>query len=878
MYAQDLWRSTEQTRLEGLEKFDRNAMPMAYGLYHLDFTQLKQQLDSAPLRNGGAISNVNIQFPTKKGNFESFVVYNAPVVADELALKFPGLTSYVGQSIENPANTVRFSVTQFGLHAMFFREEGVSYIDTYTKDLSNYIFYEKAALFQDRNFECLVTDNGNTAGKVADVGGVNAPYMDDSTLRSYRLAMACTIEYAAFHIAEAGVGSGTLAQQKAAVLAAMVVTMTRVNGIYERDMAVTMVLVANNEDVIYVTSDSFTNDNANALINESQTVINSVIGSANYDIGHTVSTGGGGLAQLNVPCTTNKARGITGSPSPVGDTYDIDYVAHEMGHQFGAHHTFNNSCSGNRTDATAVEPGSGSTIMAYAGICAPNVQNNSDDHFHAISIAEMRSCVLNIATCSTNTPNGNTVPVVNAGNDYTIPKGTPFVLEAVGTDADGDALTYCWEQTDNEISTQPPVETNNSGPNYRSNSPVASPMRYFPSLDAVLLDNLTPTWEVTPNIGRTMNFACTVRDNQLIAGGQTSRDDMMITVNGFMGPFDVTSQNTTGISWTQGETRTITWDVNNTSSLPGATNVDIMLSTDGGYTYDTMLAANTPNDGSEDITVPNVAAPFCRVMVKPTGNVFYDINPVAFAIGYTVTNTCYTYTNNTPLAVPDGAGANQPGTVVSNTVTVADNVTITDVNVTVDVSHTYIEDLVIAVNHPNGDQVLLWGRYCDGEDAFNITFDDDGPALATSGCTNPQTGTFAPYGSLADFNGLTSPGDWELLAVDYYTGDTGTVNSWTLEICEQQATMKNDNFNSLSEFNVYPNPNNGNFSVHLMSTSSQDINLELFDIRGRNVFANSYTNTGTFNQVINLDNVTPGVYMLNVSDGESKETKKIVIQ
>ncbi|GLB52710.1 hypothetical protein NBRC110019_17500 [Neptunitalea chrysea] len=877
-FGQGLWNPTEESKMSDLEKSDRIAMPISYQLYHLNLTQLKQTLVAAPLRNSGLSSAVIIDFPVAKNQLESFVIYNAPVVAPELAAKFPGLDSYVGQSISNPENSVRFSVTQFGLHAMFFTEKGVSYIDTYTKDLNNYIFYKKSALFENRNFECLVEGNVSSGAKVMGANETSAPTMDDSTFRSYRLAMACTIEYAAYHIDAAGVSSGTLAEKKAAVLAAMVVTMTRVNGIYERDMAVTMELIANNEDVIFVNSDNFTNDNASALINESQAVINSYIGTANYDIGHTVSTGGGGLAQLNVPCTANKARGITGSSAPVGDTYDIDYVSHEMGHQFGAHHTFNNSCSGNRNSATAVEPGSGSTIMAYAGICAPNVQNNSDDHFHAVSIAEMKACVTNVATCSTNTANGNTVPTISAGNNYTIPKSTPYILEATASDADGDALTYCWEQTDTAISTQPPVASSNSGPNYRSNSPVSSPKRYMPSLDAVLADNLVPIWEVTPSTARTLNFACTVRDNQTIMGGQTNRDDMVVSVSGFAGPFNVTSQATSGISWNQGETRTITWDVNGASNLPGSSTVDILLSTDGGYNYDIVLLSGTSNDGSADIIVPNVAAPYCRVMVKPTGNIYYDINPVDFAIGYSVVSTCYTYTNNTVLSVPDGAGANVPGTVVSNNVTVADDINITDVNVTVDATHSYIQDLVIALNNPNDDQVYLWGRYCNGEDGFTVTFDDDGQSLSGATCNDPQTGTFAPYGNLADFNGTTSVGQWTMLAADYYNGDTGQINSWTLELCSQSATAKNDNFNSISEFDIYPNPNNGNFSIHLMSTSAKDITVDVFDIRGRNVFTNNYTNAGDFNQIISLDNVTKGVYLLNVSDGQSKETKKIVIQ
>ena len=313
------------------------------------------------------------------------------------------------------------------------------YIDTYTKDLENYIVYGRNNISSGTFFSCLNPDE-EIAPRLLETSSVAA---NDGRFRQYRLAMACTIEYAAYHINAAGVGAGTLAQRKAAVLAAMNVTMTRVNGLYERDMSLRMNLVANNDLVIFVTSDNFDNDTSTILIDQSQVEIDAAIGSANYDIGHTVSTGGGGLAQLNSPCTSNKARGITGSPAPVGDPFDIDYVAHEMGHQFGATHTQNNNC--NRSAGTAVETGSGNTIMGYAGICAPDVQSNSDAHFHTVSLNQMMTFTTSTGNCAPNALNGNTPPAVNAGVDRTIPKGTPFILfpQSV-TDANGLSLIHIW--------------------------------------------------------------------------------------------------------------------------------------------------------------------------------------------------------------------------------------------------------------------------------------------------------------------------------------------------------------------------------------------------------------------------------------------------
>src|SRR5690606_29271016 len=349
-----------------------------------------------------------------------------------------------------------------------------------------------------------------------------------------------------------------------AVLAAMNVTMTRVNGIYERDLSLTMELVPNNEDIIFIDADNFSNDNNNLLINQSQTVIDAIILSANYDIGHTVSTGAGGVAQLYSPCSASKARGVTGISAPVGDPFDVDYVSHEMGHQFGANHTQNNSC--NTNNATAIETGSGSTIMGYAGICAPNVQNNSDAYFHAISLNEIKNFLLSWGNCSDNISNENTKPTITPIPNYNIPKGTAFVLRGNGSDSDGDELTYCWEQTNNQSSVQPPSPNSTLGPNFRSLFPSESPDRYMPKLSDVLQGNLTPTWEVVPSVGRTMNFALTVRDNN-INGGEYERANISVTTSGSIGPFIVTSQGTYN-NWEIDSQQTITWDVAGTTNAP----------------------------------------------------------------------------------------------------------------------------------------------------------------------------------------------------------------------------------------------------------------------------------------------------------------------
>lgn len=886
-----LWTKTSAGSLDAARKATRTSMPKEYQLYQLDYSKLKTLLESAPSRENAQTSGVVIAFPNAEGKLENYRIYESSVMEPELAAKHPEIQSYIGQGVEDPTAKIHFTTTLFGLHTMTLSGKGTSFIDPYTSDAKNYIVYNKSSLPKRQTFQCYVEDNDATIVPPPSTAA------SDGKFRTYRLAMACTIEYAAFHI-NAAVTAGTLsptatlAQKKAAVLAAMNVTVARVNSVYERDMSLRMQLVANNESIIFVDSDSFSNDTPGQLIAQSQTVINGAIGNANYDIGHTVSTGGGGLAGLGVVCVTGqKARGITGSPEPVADAYDIDFVAHEIGHQFGASHTFNGeggNCTlpnpsigdpGTRNAATAVEPGSGTTVMAYAGICeAVNVQDHSDDYFHAVSITQMTAHIAGTGNCVPGVDNGNNPPVISALTSYTIPKGTGFVLKGNGTDANGDALTYCWEQTTvGATAVNPSATSTDSNPNFRSIAPSTSPNRYMPALSSVLVGNLTPTWEVIPSVARVMSFALTVRDNRTPNGGQTARQNMTVTFNDATGPFRVTSQSVDGISWTQGQTETITWDVAGTTGAPiNTANVNILLSTDNGLTFTTLLA-NTPNDGSQAITVPNTAAPLCRIMIEAVGNIYYAVNAKTFSIGYTLQNVCTTYTNNTVTPIPDGPDPNNPvaGPTLTSTINVPDTGVITDVNVRVTLTHQWIRDLISIVRHPDGTQVILGSRICNDQDGYNILFNDGSPAIV---CTAPVTsGTFRPTGLLSTLNGKDMAGNWQLLINDYFQGDTGNLTLWSVEICRQTAVLNTTNF-GLADFKIYPNPNKGNFNVQFNSESSNEIKIAIYDISGRQIFNKSYQNTGLFSENLQLNNVQSGVYLVNVIDGDKKEVKKIVIE
>lgn len=872
--SNELWTSVNESKAKQSEQVLRKIELKTEKFFQLNIDGLKSALQSVGNRENQG--NTIVSFPNSEGKLNKFRVFEASIMEPELQAQFPNMRSYAGQGIDNPTEIIRFSITPKGFHAMFIgTSNGTQFIDPFSKEGNIYTVYARKNL-EARNFdfECGVIDDA-LLGRASEETSYEARNADDGMLRNYRLAVACTGEYAAFH-------GGTTA----AALAAIVVTITRVNSVYERDLSVTMTLVANNNSIIFTDAamDPFSNNNTGALISQSQSVINSTIGSANYDIGHTFSTGAGGLAGLGVTCiNSQKASGVTGIGSPVGDSFDIDYVAHELGHQFGGPHTFNGtvgSCAGgNRSSANAFEPGSGSTIMAYGGICgSDNVQIGSDAYFHQNSINRMWSHITSTGACPVNrTATGNTEPVANAGANHTIPQGTPYKLDgSSSTDVDGMAtLTYTWEQYDLGPAGLP-TETTSSGPLVRSFEGTSNPTRYIPRLPEILNNGGTSTtWEKLATVNRNINFRLTVRDNDA-SGGQTDSDQMTATVTTAAGPFTVTSQNTSGISWDNGSTQTITWNVAGTNANGvNAANVNILLSTDGGINFDTVLASSTPNDGSHTITVPNnVGGTNCRIMVEGDNNIFFNVNTEFFQVG---TIVCTEYpTGDIAVTIPDGTGANMQGAAVAVPVTVTDNAIIGgNIKVNIDVTHSYIGDLIMQLQAPSGTFVNLWTRTCNTGQFGNIdvTLEDGAPAIT---CASPTTGIYAPANPLSAFNGEDINGTWNLVFVDFYNGDIGTVNSWSLELCIAGGLSVEEN--ELDNLSIYPNPNNGEFNIGFNPKSGEAILIDIYDVRGRLIYTKSFNNVSRFEEVIQLNNAQSGVYLLTITDGAQKVTKKIIVE
>ncbi len=646
VYAQTgkLWKSIASVSNKSTVEESKQSIKSPK-LYSLDFDALKLAVQEVPKSTDHVKSKIIISFPNAEGNFENFRIYEKSNFEPALQEKYSDIRSYVGESVFGKSK-IYFSVSPLGLSTMGLNSNrDADIIEPYTTDLSSYIVFSRA---EDRGiikqFECKIPNHVESSGQVSEKNA------NDSMLRTYRLALSCTGEYGAW-------AGGT----KAGALARMNATMTRVNGVFENDFSIHMNIIPENENIIFLNSstDPYSSAGAGAggaWSDELKAVLKGTtygIGDAKYDIGHLFGRSGGGGSAGCIGCVCNstdswnstyewymhKGQGYTSPGSggtPSGDNFDIDYVAHELGHQFGAWHTFT---FGNEGNPSQMEPGSGSTIMGYAGITNRDVQAHSDAYFHAASIRDVSNYMKSVAgNCSVNTANGNTAPVVNAGADYTIPKNTPFMLTGEATDVNGNHnLSYTWEQFDLQNNTTVPNATKTSGVNFRSYPPTDSPTRYFPTM-ASILQGLSYTAatalnvEYLPNVARTLNFRLTVRDNQTGAGANSS-DDMKVTVNAASGPFKVTVPNTS-VTYMGGSSQTVTWNVASTTASPvSCVNVDLFISTNGGTTWSTLLE-NTPNDGSEAVTIPNIATTTARIMVKARGNIFFDVSDANFTITY----------------------------------------------------------------------------------------------------------------------------------------------------------------------------------------------------------------------------------------------------
>ncbi|WP_298540440.1 reprolysin-like metallopeptidase [uncultured Aquimarina sp.] len=1073
-----------------------------FKVFDLNYEDFKDQLQTAPLR-GTSVTNSRsiISFPNEQGKISQYKVMETSIFSSkDNTYQHPNIKTYLGWRTDNSGTRARFSVTPQGLKAMISEpgKETVFIQPITKKSKKQYLIYNKSArVGVKENFECL-TEDLNT--RVKNAPKSIAKDANDQVLRTFRMAVTTTSEYTAFW----DDGDASNGDARADALAQVVSTMNRVNEVYESDMAITFVLVDTADDpaldLIYEDPDPYSN---NVLV-EMQTVIDQTVGAEDYDIGHLFvynPNGNNGAAgdignvcRVGVTGGIGKASGFSahtftgdnGGPY-MSDYFDVDYVAHEIGHQMGANHTWSFSSEGTGVN---VEPGSGTTIMGYAGITAENdVQLHSDAHFHYASINQILNLVSPAGSCAMTTPITNAPPVADAGLDYVIPNGTAFILKASVTDADaGDVHTYTWEQLDDGITTfQTFGPDKTTGAVWRSRPPSISPNRYMPILERVLTGGLTQTnpvlnventsWETVSNVARELNFGLTVRDRSESGGfGQTPQsdfDEMKVTVDGTAGPFVVTSQSTEEF-WPVSSTKTITWNVAGTDT--GAVNVstvNILLSSDGGLTFPVTLAAAVPNNGSYEITVPDIAnTATARIMIEANDNIFYavnssnftvdsasfdievnnltqdvclpdngivynfsyetfsgfnsttsftvnglpagatavinptsatqgtmgtvtisgldsvDLGSYAFALeatsgtdkrtvdnlgfrlypetlsavtlsspennadnvsltsnltwsadvsatnylieiatdqnfteivesgnldttSYTTrslldattyfwrvtssnpcdtgmvsvvnsftTVACYTFNSvQNDITIPDTGTANH---VITSTITVAEDITISDLNISVNILHDYVEDIELRLISPEGSEIVLLGGVCGAGDNMAVTFDDEADGSLECSASAPAVeGIIIPANPLSTFQNESALGDWVLQITDVFpSADGGEFQNFSLQICGQESTTLS--INDLSEevsLIISPNPSEGNVLVTMDVLNNDDINIDLYDLRGRLISTQSFNNPGnTFKEELQFIDLAPAIYILSIENGGQRISKQLVIK
>ena len=814
---ENLWTDKQETEI--VVAGERVIIPQMYRTVALNRNLLTSLLSQAPMETAGFFSQrtLEIELPIPDGSMQKFAFVESPVMAPELAAKFPEIKTYLAKGITDPYAVCRFDFTVQGFHAMILSPNGRVFIDPYSKgDIDNYIsYYSRDYVKESALFDCelLVDESRRSEFDYLKENKLLTP--TGPQLRTYRLAVATTGEYSTFH-------GGTVPS----VMSAVVTTVNRVVGVYETDLAVRMVLVPNNDTLIFLNAatDPYTNNDGSAMLSQNQTTIDARIGPANYDIGHVFSTGGGGVAYLGVVCINGyKARGVTGSPQPIGDPFDIDYVAHEMGHQFGGNHSFNGNagaCSGgNRNASTAYEPGSGSTIMAYAGICSPqNLQNNSDPYFHVVNFDEIVSFT-NFGSgnsCAVITNTGNSAPTVTvpAGGFY-IPKSTPFALTGSATDPNGDALTFSWEEFDLGPAGHPNSPSGNA-PIFRVFNPTTSPTRTFPKLSS-LLSNTQVIGEILPSYARTLTFRLVARDNRP-AGGGVNYAQMQFQVDGNSGPFVVTSPNT-NVSWPGLSAQTVTWNVANTNVAPvNCANVNILLSVDGGQTYPFVLASNTPNDGSETVILPDNQTNTARIKVEAVGNVFFDISNVNFTIAAAIPVELVSFT---ATSIDDGILLNW--------------ITATETN----------------------NAGFTIERGVDSENFSEIGF------VGGKGTTTEPT-----VYSYLDNSAKQGTYYYRLKQTDY-DGTFKYLNVVSVDVAMPKKFALEQN---------YPNPFNPNTIISWQSPVGSHQTLKVYDILGNEVatLVDEYREAGRYNVEFDASNLSSGVYLYKLQVGDFVQVRKLI--
>lgn len=610
-------------------------------------------LSKAPIESAD-VSDITIDLPLPDGGVGTFTLVKSPIIEQGLSAKRPNIQTFRVVDTKNPYNTGRLDLTSRGFNGLF-RYNGELVFLNQNDDQSFYSFFESDynALKEEDNHEdsaCGFDDLAETLNytpitKTKNDWDTAQKFSVEGGFREYRIAVAATGEYTqAF--------GGT----KEDGLSGIITAINRLNVFYETDLAVRFTVVANNEDVVFTDPDTdpFSNSSNGDILGEISDVLETNIGFANYDIGHVFTTIGGGVASIQSVCRdSQKSRGVSGSGRSLSGSSFLNILAHEIGHQFGARHTFNGntrSCGGGqRSTVSNIEPHSGSTFMSYSGTCGEeNLSGGRGQFFHNFSLTQMNDFIDDTSrggSCIVPVSFTNAAPNVDAGEPGTIPISTPFTLTGNVTDADGDAMAHIWEQVDSGTPNENASDFADEGTRalFRSFLPNESQSRTFPQIERVL-DGDRVLGEVLPSTDRDLTFRLTSRDGK----GGVADDERIISVTTAAGPFTIETPSATTVDG--GLEQTVTWDVANTADAPvSCANVRLSLSTDGGQTFDSELTPSTANDGSAVVEFPNITTTSARLKASCLTQPFFAINEANFAITQTV------IVNDPPLAVADTA-------------------------------------------------------------------------------------------------------------------------------------------------------------------------------------------------------------------------------
>jgi hypothetical protein len=589
-------------------------------LYQLDDLALFGILRRAPLEFTPAArpSPVVLTLPMPDGSFARFRVAESPILSDGLAREHPEIRTYVAQGIDDPTHTARLDRTPLGFHAVVVTPNDYVFVDRATATPGDvYVSLRRSDLPATDGLSCSVDEEG-----APRIPAVQAP--SGATLRTYDLAIVTTGEFTSYY-GDATKTAFAVTQQVNAL-----------NAIYEREVAIRFRIACT---MFYpnAATDPFTSPDIvnGALLTQADETLDALCGVNGYEIGHVFHRragsgfSGAGSAQLGTVCGPNKGRAASTATLPDHPSFIVDLVSHEVGHQFGANHSYNSVAGGcaQRFGSSAYEIGAGTTIMSYAcaGCTGEDPPGCADAYFHTNSFDEITAYRDGGGACGEPTATGNHPPTVNAGPDRTIPRGTPFTLTATGADSDGDALTWNWEEFDLGAAS-PPLNGAVSGPLFRSFPAVASRSRTFPNLPDLLAGNPTP-FEILPTVDRNLTFRVTARDNRA-GGGGVHHDTVELSVTG--DPFFLKYPNG-GQSISAGSPLEVEWQVGGGSV---ALTVNLLLSTDGGLTFPTTLASGVLNDGAHVVVLPSLASTQvdARVRIEGAGNIFFDFSDGDFTI------------------------------------------------------------------------------------------------------------------------------------------------------------------------------------------------------------------------------------------------------